>query len=225
MIEDFNKNKDSILIDLDKHNQLLVSFGGVRQGFGIPVFEFFNSIEELSCDKIFIRDFNQAWYHKGLNSELNSISSILEFLDNIIKTNQYKKISFIGNSMGGYAAILFGTLLNVDKIVTFAPQTFIDRMNRFWYRDNRWNTEISKIYSDKKFQRKYLDLKKSLSNTKYSTKIDIYFSPLDKLDNLHANSLKKMKNINLYPYNKGGHGVVKSLKKDGKLNQILSSIF
>jgi esterase/lipase len=57
------------------------------------------------------------------------------YLEGIIKINKYDNICFIGNSMGGYAAILFGTLLNIDNIISFAPQTFIDKFNLFLYFD------------------------------------------------------------------------------------------
>ena len=36
----------------------------------------------------------------------------------------------IGGSMGGYAALLFGSLLPVNGIIAFGPQTFIDKDNR-----------------------------------------------------------------------------------------------
>lgn len=55
-LEEFNGNKN-----------LLVSFGGIAQGLGMPVFEFFNSISDIPCDKIFLRDFHQAWYQKGVD--------------------------------------------------------------------------------------------------------------------------------------------------------------
>ena len=37
------ENKENgILEDLNGYKNLLISFGGIRQGLGIPVFEFFN---------------------------------------------------------------------------------------------------------------------------------------------------------------------------------------
>ena len=40
--------------------------------------------------------------------------------------------------MGGYAALLFGNILKVDKVLSFAPQTFIDKTNRLINCDFRW---------------------------------------------------------------------------------------
>src|SRR5690554_537187 len=105
--EEIEEYKNGNLIDLQGNKNLLVSFGGIYQGLGIPVFEFFNSISDIECDKIFLRDFNQAWYHKGVDSNLDDMEKVIEFLRSTIRKNKYDKVCFLGNSMGGYAALLF----------------------------------------------------------------------------------------------------------------------
>lgn len=92
----------------------------------------------------------QAWYNLGVDTEIDDINKFIYFLKNIIKKNEYKNICFLGNSMGGYAAILFRALLNVDKVIAFSPQTFIDRKNRFLKYDNRWKKQLTKLYSTQK---------------------------------------------------------------------------
>lgn len=52
--------EEGVYEDLENRENLLVTFGGVNQGIGIPVFEFMKSTELLKCDKIFFRDFSQA---------------------------------------------------------------------------------------------------------------------------------------------------------------------
>ena len=143
-IEDANMG---ILNDLDGHKKLLVSFGGIRQGLGVPVFEFFNSISDIPCDKIFLRDFNQAWYQNGVDPRLNNVDKLSCHINHIIRQNKYDKICFLGNSMGAYAAILFGCKINVDVVISFAPQTFINRFHRIIYCDNRWQKQINNMYT------------------------------------------------------------------------------
>lgn len=76
-IGDSSSNVDGILIDTTEINdKLLISFGGIRQGMGIPVVEFFNSLKDAKCDKIFVRDFHQMWYHKGVNKDILSIPDL-----------------------------------------------------------------------------------------------------------------------------------------------------
>lgn len=224
--EDIEKTKEGKLIDFNNHKQLLVSFGGIQQALGFPVFEFFNSISDIPCDKIFLRDFHQQWYQKGVDTELNHIDKITTYLKNIIAENDYDKICFLGNSMGGYAAILFGSILNVDTVMAFAPQSYIDRFNRFINSDKRWLKEISQVHNNKNKERKYFDLKRHLSKVPpYKTKIHIYYSPKYDLDKKHAERLKRKKNIVLHPIQKGGHSVVKTVRDSGDLKLAIKNSF
>ena len=67
----------------------------------------------------------------GICMELDGISNNVNqtkiYLQNILK--KYNNITFIGASSGGYAA-LFGSLLNVDKVVSFIPQTNLNVIKR-----------------------------------------------------------------------------------------------
>ena len=68
---------------------------------------------------IFLRDIYKQWYLKGINSQINSPQKSIEWLKN--ETNGYKIIT-IGSSAGGYAAILYGSMLNAHKVIAFNPQ-------------------------------------------------------------------------------------------------------
>lgn len=219
-------SKQGILIDKSNKKNLLVSFGGVNQGLGVPVFEFFNSLKDLNCDKIFIRDFNQMWYQKGVDDNINSTDKIKKYLEFQIQNNNYDEICFIGNSMGGYAAILFGTLLDVNNIICFAPQTFIDKKNRLFALDFRWKKQMKKIHKNPLKEKEVFDLKRYLlDNNKYNSKINIYYSSANRLDNIHAKRMKGIKGVILFNHDKGGHQMVKELRDSGKLNEILTNVF
>ena len=68
---------------------------------------------------IYIRDIYKQWYIKGINSRFDSIDKVKELLGEL---TQGYTCTFIGSSAGGYAAVLFGNLLNADKIINFAGQ-------------------------------------------------------------------------------------------------------
>jgi hypothetical protein len=128
--------------------------------------------------------------------------------------------------MGGYAAILFGTKLKVDSVLSFAPQTFIDRWRRLLYFDRRWKDRMKVIYRAKEGNNNLIDLKKHLMNTNgIKTDIDIYYSPKHRLDRIHAERLKVTGNVNLIPIESGGHGVVKTLRDKGVLKEIIQEKF
>ncbi len=68
---------------------------------------------------IFIRDIRKQWYIGGVNSKLNSPLKLVEFLKS--ETTDYK-VYTIGSSAGGFAAILFGSLLKVKRVYAFNAQ-------------------------------------------------------------------------------------------------------
>ena len=224
--DEIEKTKKGNLTDFKGSKNLLVSFGGIKQGLGMPVFEFFNSISDIPCDKIFLRDFNQAWYQKGVDDELDHIDKVIEYLKNVLSKNKYDKVCFLGNSMGGYGALLFGSILNVDCVISFAPQSFIDKRNRIINFDIRWIKKINNIYRFEKKRMQYFDLKEHLNtNPSYKTQLNIYYSPKHRLDKKHAERLKELKNVILHPIQKGGHEVVKIVRNNGELKDLIISTF
>jgi hypothetical protein len=126
--------------------------------------------------------------------------------------------------MGGYGAILLGLLIKVDRIISFAPQTFIDKKNRFFFWDRRWRKQMNSIHKNKNKHKEFFDLKKIFKNN-FKQQIDIYYSSRHRLDRIHAERLKGIENVKLHGYSSGGHAVVKTLRDSGELNDILSKMF
>lgn len=215
---------EGVLIKKENIDKLLVSFGGINQGLGMPPFEFFKSLEDIECDKVFIRDSYQMWYQNGIDSEIHDILKLRDYLKKEILNNKYKKICFLGNSMGGYAAILFGTMLNVDTVISFAPQTFINKKQRYLNFDFRWNKQINNVHKNKNRHKELFDLKNYLlKNNNYKSKIIIYYSEQHRLDRLHASRLKNLEKVNLITLTEGGHNAIKYLRDSGELIRIIKN--
>tara|TARA_R110002049_G_scaffold287700_2_gene469868 strand:- start:7 stop:684 length:678 start_codon:yes stop_codon:yes gene_type:complete len=218
-----SNNNSAILTEYIGSKTLLVIFGGVKQGVGMPLFEFKNVLKEVTCDKIFLRDFKQAWYHRGLNEEIDNIESLKIYLDKLITTKEYKKVVFLGNSMGGYAAILFGNMLPVDHIIAFSPQTFISKLKRYWYKDKRWANQIEATYKDNRHQKRYYDLKPFLKNERHKLiPLDLYYSHNHKLDSIHCERLNSFNTINFYSYDLDNHNLVRFLRDKKLLLEIIN---
>jgi len=119
---------------------IIVSFAGFDKTFyEIPRFEFVNSLHNYfpNIAKHFYLDDHMNCYHNGISEISTNIDETVEYLKN--ELSSYKKIIFIGTSCGGYAAIMFGSLLNVTTVIAFLPQTIRykpDNVNET-YRDLR----------------------------------------------------------------------------------------
>ena len=103
---------------------LFVSFAGYNKMFiGIVRFEFANFLNANfpNTARHFYMDTKLDLYHKGIAGISNNIDETMAYLKAEIA--KYKNVIFIGVSSGGYAAILFGSLLKVTSVVAFVPQT------------------------------------------------------------------------------------------------------
>lgn len=124
----------------NKSKNLIICFGGrgKRIGGKLP-FEFLNYLSNVYKNELnlyFFIDKRVCWYHKGIKDITTNIDETVIYLNNIIKSGNYKKIIFMGVSAGGYAAILFGSLCNITHVISFIPRTlYIDEMTDKKYTD------------------------------------------------------------------------------------------
>lgn len=105
---------------------IIVTFSGRQQGLAtLTLFEFTKFLESTYplYDKIYCRDEKVKWYNHGLTDLTSNIDETIEFLRK--KIAGYTNVLFVGASMGGYAALLFGSILKVNAIIAFRPQTYI----------------------------------------------------------------------------------------------------
>lgn len=217
---------EPVEIQLAKNGKnLYIFFGGVASGIAIPPFEFYNASNILDEHKIFLRDFSQCWYQNGLSSISRDIHSTAQYLNNQINEIKPEKVYFVGNSMGGYAAILFATLIGVGEVIAFAPQTFISPMLRIKYGDYRWTKQILNTYKKSFAKSKVWDLRPLLINSNYHNKVSVFVSKADNLDCLHASRLAHIEGVNIYEFKDGGHNIVKLLRNQGALPAIMSGTF
>ncbi|MBW4575988.1 MAG: hypothetical protein KME08_11970 [Aphanothece sp. CMT-3BRIN-NPC111] len=216
-------DKTSIVTHFSSDSKtMLICFGGIQGALGIPPFEFFNLTSDFNTKKIYLRDLKQSWYHQGLPGIANSIDGVAKYLEQEVTKEQAKRVVTCGNSMGGYAAILFGSILNVDIVHSFSPQTFIAPIKRFIYRDKRWQNQIKDLYKADSTQKIFADLKKYINSNQTNKPVfNIYYSSKDRLDKIHAERMRNISNVVLHLYDEGGHGLVKHLRDTGLLKDIL----
>lgn len=68
---------------------------------------------------IFVRDIYKQWYVTGINARINNADKLLDFLQKEVKG---LRVYTCGGSAGGYAAVLFGVLLQADNIFANSAQ-------------------------------------------------------------------------------------------------------
>jgi|GEM_PF-3623883 hypothetical protein len=118
---------------------------------------------------------------------------------------------------------MFGTLLGVDRVLAFGPQT---RLEKKVY-EEFGSIDTPDFQDFNSWEKKIWDLSQLLdehSNSENIPDIHIYYSELHSQDKKQAEYLKKFKNVTLHSVEgHKGHGVAKFLKEQNKLDAILDS--
>jgi hypothetical protein len=111
----------------DNNKNLIVSYASN----GEPAKDFFERKTSLMKLKYECNDFDvlyfrnkNKWYLGGLNGIGKNINHTLAFLKK--EFSKYGKVLCIGNSAGGYASLLFGSLLNVNCVIAIDAQTDLE---------------------------------------------------------------------------------------------------
>jgi hypothetical protein len=204
--------------------KLYIIFGGKNAGTGIAPFEFCNASNILNENRVFIRDLSQSWYHMGLPGLSNDIDSTANYLKQLIQRYSPSETILVGNSMGGFAAILFASLVQNCRAIAFAPQTFISPQKRFANSERRWKKETYGTYLKTLFKKKYFDLSQLDTNTS-DWQADIIVSAGHKRDMAHALNVQNFPQVTVHQYNCKRHRIVKVLRDQGELAQILHGNF
>jgi tetratricopeptide (TPR) repeat protein len=207
----------SIWEECEAKRRLIVVFSGLGVGTQKPTFIFYNFLKHYQdVDKIFLRDINRHWYFGGLPGTTDSVQGTVELLRE--KISGYEQVVFLGSSAGAMAAILYGELLEVDKVIAFAPQTVLSPLKEQQLGDQRWLGFLQQFRTTVTTP-EYLDLT-NLAPIK--TSIDIHYAAGDKLDQSHAERLNG-EYLQHFAHDCDGHFVALHLRDNGQLGDILDN--
>ena len=142
---------------------LIISFGSVNRHGG---FDRKTSLLELrekhgDVDLLYMRDTKNfmvgrgrhrqmqllgRWYLGGLTGIGKNINHTISFIQKIVR--KYTNVICIGTSMGGYASILFGSLLSVNHVIVGNAQTDLEFVLKHTYQKGK--RKISRLSHRKK---------------------------------------------------------------------------
>lgn len=125
----------AIRIPADEGNPVLLIQKGVRSDVLVIVltgfrnwlvasnFDFDDATAQLGCSRILLRDATQRCFLGGVESLAPGVAGLVDRL----RTEQARlapaRTMVLGNSGGGFSALLFGHLLGADWVHAFAPYT------------------------------------------------------------------------------------------------------
>lgn len=109
---------------------LVITFG-FADWTALPRFDFIGRLRKLMAatgqplNLIAVRDTANFWYQHGVTGLGRDVDEVAASLRGLITDLRPASIHMVGQSMGGYAAILFGALLGVDQVLAFGPLSYL----------------------------------------------------------------------------------------------------
>ncbi len=195
-----------------KNRPLLVSFGAMAEE---PLFSFRGVTDNLyDIQKVFIRDTALLYYQAGLPPVTNNILQTVTYLKNLITEMSPSRTVFIGQSVGGFAAILYGTYLNVDAVHAISALTDLSKPEYIF--SKHVHAKMMETCSNEHFQ-----LSKHMENLHYQTTINLHFDETYEFDKMHAVFIEKNENVIQHRYAFGEHNLAMELRSNGKLLEII----
>jgi len=211
---------------------LIVSFSYFTQ----TEFDMFGRIRKLESqlgmplNRIMLRDSRNAWYQYGVAGLGDSVDAVAARLRQMIAAIKPSKVICIGQSMGGYAAILFGMLLQADAVIAYGPLSYLKAE---WVErdgDQRWLPVFRALSRQlpMPFYDDLINLAKS-----YSTLPQLHIvagtnpdgtGGMPNMDQIHVDRYAGLPGVRLHIYPEARHEVSYWLVDKGLMDQLLYSI-
>jgi pimeloyl-ACP methyl ester carboxylesterase len=188
---------------------LFIAFTGVSHGLGGIPFEFHRSLRGALCATLFVRDPDQSWYQY----DEDAVAQLRALVQRALTQTGAAKTVTLGNSMGGFGALLFGALCGADEIVAFAAQTAIGPDATATLSDERWREYQARIAA---FPFPDLALLPSPN-----AKVTLVCGADDLLDRAHAAHLADAWPITIQLVDGAGHDVAAVLRDRDQLAPLL----
>jgi pimeloyl-ACP methyl ester carboxylesterase len=193
----------------------VVAYGGLLHGVGMmPPFEFFGVLDGLEVSRVFVRDFDQAWYQRGVRGVGDDYAAVAAALGELLSANGVERAVHVGSSAGGFAAIMFGCLTGAVAVHTFGAETTIDRSQLAGH-DSRWDKQLNRIdFGDRSTM---LDLAPLVASS--PTRVHCHWGALEVEDAWHAARIRCVP----HAYDGVGHDLARVLRDRGELRSVLTN--
>ena len=148
---------------------------------------------------VFVRDVKKQWYLDGINSEINSIPKLVDFLKTL---SEGMETVCVGNSAGGYAASLVGSLMDANRVLNFSGQF---ELNSFIESDaDRGLNPVVLRHSHLSESREVFNIRKIIENSRVP---QLYMYPEGcPLDRRQAEVVEGLKNVHVIRLDSSDHG-------------------
>lgn len=135
--------EDWLIDEISPGAPLLITFSYVVWSKTPPFYLFGRSrklegVTGQKLNRIMLRDRSFHWFLNGVPGLGNHVDAVVDKLKKLIAVMRPREVWCVGDSMGGYAAAMFGFLLQADRIVSISPMSWFDADRSRLYNERRF---------------------------------------------------------------------------------------
>lgn len=160
-------------------------------------FEWYGTRVPYCSKHIFVRDIHKQWFLTGISRAADSPEKLLALLSR--ETAGYKIVT-LGSSAGGFAAVLYGSLLKADTILSFNGQF---EVNSLLKSSSEAVDPILFRYTATGFRKHYFDVKPFITDPSSVFYLYSGRSAVDVEQKAHVDDLK----LRVIQFNTSHHGI------------------
>ncbi len=120
-----NPDCDLQVVERPGSKTVIFAFCGRKHHIGLPLWLFQRWMSALGANVVYLRDFNDSHYVGGVRS-IGSQERTASELDRLARTLGAERLLCLGNSSGGYAAMLYGLRIGAEKVIGFSGATNLE---------------------------------------------------------------------------------------------------
>lgn len=207
----------ALLASVPSSDRLVVFFSGRLMGFRIDRFAFRRVAEGLGVNRLLLRDHFGLWYQAGLKGLSRDIGETAAWLQTFVSDGGYRRVTMVGVSSGGYAAMLFGRLLGVAEIHAIAPRTVLQHDAAGLADRNRFGVQDSLVQLENQPRRREdcRDLREVfVRSDRSAVRCVIHYDPTHALDAFHAEHMIGVPGVVCQSYPGEGHALARTVCAD-----------
>ena len=167
---------------------------------------------------MFLIDAYQHWYNGSILGFSKDIAETVLHLREQIARSGADRVITIGSSMGGFGALLFGSLLGAEVAIAYAPQTCLDLDWLSSIKDERWVPKMKEVAS---IGYETTDIPALFRDNGSPSSTLIYYDGSEFLDDSHSGLLASAPGVMISDEGYGGHVIAYEMVKRGLVSQKL----
>jgi hypothetical protein len=206
-------------------DRLVVFCSGRLMGFKRDDFSFLRRSGALAVNRLFIRDNFGLWYQAGLKGLSRDVTSTADWLAGFAAKGGFARVSMVGISSGGYAALILGALIGAHTVHALSPRTLLHEDAEIHADRDRHGVQksLAALQTLPVRQEQFFDLRCYFTQHPLAARLcQIHFDPTHSLDAFHAERLADLPGFEFRRYPDAGHWLGKLVNADRAFRESLT---